>query len=340
MLGLPGAERLATFRNGLTPAPPLTHLTGARPVSFGDGTAEAEMPASRWLLNDAGLIGGGTLAILADIAFGVAVETRIGPRVPFTTAELSLTFLRPARPGGTLSAHGQAIHVGRTVGLSEVFVIDSRGDTLIAHGTSRLSILEPVDGLPEPPADPQPAEIPDYETPDPYLRHPPAGAVLEQEVWNELSGREILERHLRGELPRPAINLLTGIEPVEVGDGSASVRMPASEWLNSPAGRLQGGTITMLADTALMTAVLTTAPAGTAIAGLDLKVNFLRPVSGDGADLLARAQVEHSGRTLAIARARVENSEGKPVMLATGTAMYLPNRPADLGADVELSGGS
>ena len=34
------------------------------------------MPATGWLLNSAGVIGGGTLAIVADIAFGLAVQTR------------------------------------------------------------------------------------------------------------------------------------------------------------------------------------------------------------------------------------------------------------------------
>ncbi|MGH2797386.1 MAG: PaaI family thioesterase [Thermoleophilaceae bacterium] len=337
ILALPGRERLARFRRRLNPAPPLTHLTGARPTGFGDGTADAEMPVSGWLANDAGLIGGGTLAILADIAFGVAVESRIPAAVPYTTAELSLTFLRPARPGATLTGHGQALHVGRTVGLSEVFVLDPRGETLLAHGTSRLSILPPVEGLPpEPEDDPEPPAQPDEAEPDPHLRSPPAGAVVPQELWSELSGREILERHLRGELPPPGIHHLTGIAPTEVGEGTATVRMPATEWLNSPAGRLQGGAIVMLADTAMATAVLTTAPAGTAVAGLDLKANFLRPVFGDGAELTATAEVVHRGRTLAISRARVENAEGKPVLLATGSAMYLPGRPANLGADVEL----
>jgi uncharacterized protein (TIGR00369 family) len=338
MLALPGLERLERWRRDSVARPPLFHLTGARATGFGEGTAVAEMPATGWLCNDAGLIGGGTLAILADIAFGLAVETRIPPATPYTTAELSLTFLRPARPGAALTAHGQAIHVGRTVGLSEVFVLDPRGDALIAHGTSRLSILPPIDELPEPP-DEWPEDVhPEYETPDPFRRPPPDGTVLGQEVWSQLSGVEIMSKHLAGDLPAPAIHHLTGIEPTEVGEGTATVRMPASEWLNSPAGRLQGGTIVMLADQAMLTAVLTTAPAGTAIAGLDLKANFLRPVFGDGGELVARAEVVHSGRTLAIARTRVDNAEGKPVLLATGSAMYLPGRPASLGPEVELSG--
>jgi uncharacterized protein (TIGR00369 family) len=117
------------------------------------------------------------------------------------------------------------------------------------------------------------------------------------------------------------------------------MRMPASEWLNSPARRLQGGTIAMLADAALLVSVVSKAPAGIVTAGLDLKVNFLRPGVADGRDLVATAEVEHSGRTLAISRAVVENADGKPVVLATGTAMYLADGAGAFAADVELSEG-
>ncbi len=65
------------------------------------------MPASGWLAASNGLITGGTLAILADIAFGCSVETELPPGTPYTTAELSLSFLRPARPDGMLTAEGR-----------------------------------------------------------------------------------------------------------------------------------------------------------------------------------------------------------------------------------------
>ena len=337
MLSMSGLQRLNAWRQGTAPWPPLYHLTGARPTGFGEGTAESEMPATGWLTNAAGLLNGGTLAILADIAFGCAVETMLPAATPYTTAELSMSFLRPARPGAMLTAHGQAIHVGRSVGLSEVFVLDPREETLIAHGTSRLQILPRIDELPQPPGDPPVYEPPAHQTADPFQRPPPEGTVIPQRTWAKLPGLEIVERQIRGELPTPAVHELTGIRPVEVGEGSATVVMPATEWLNSPTGWLQGGTIAMLADFAITIAVLTTAPAGQAIAGLDLKVNFLRPVNGDGRELSARARVEHSGRTLAISRATITDADERPVMLATGTTMRLPGRPASLEAGLELA---
>ena len=45
--------------------------------------------------NATGLIPGGLLAVLADAPLGAAMGTTLGPGEWFTTAELSMTFLRP-----------------------------------------------------------------------------------------------------------------------------------------------------------------------------------------------------------------------------------------------------
>ena len=334
LLGLGGLERMETFRKRVAPAPPLHHLTGSRPSNFGAGTAEARMPATGWLLNSAGLVGGGTLAIVADIAFGLAVQTELPPATFYTTAELSLTFLRPVHEGQEIVASGQAIHVGRSVGLSEAFLLTGDPDRMLAHGTSRLSIMPPRDDLPPIPDDMPTLEAPSFDTPDPYLREPPPG-VIPQAEWDALDGHEVVSRQAAGELPPPPIGRLTGLRTVEAGKGTATMALPLSPWLTSPAGTVQGGVTAMLADAALMSAALTTAPRGTSIAGLDLKVNYLRPVFADGTELVARAKVEHSGRTIAIVSAEVVNAQGKRAALATGSAMYLPERPASLG-EVEL----
>jgi uncharacterized protein (TIGR00369 family) len=86
----------------------------------------------------------------------------------------------------------------------------------------------------------------------------------------------------------------------------------------------------MLADSALQSAIQTTAPAGCAVASIDLKVNFLRPVPCDGRDLVSVGTVVHRGRSLVIANAEIVNASGKRVALATGSAMLQPGRPASL----------
>ena len=338
VLGMSGLERLSRFARGETPAPPLSHLTGARVAEVGAGTASASMPSSEWLLNSAGVIGGGVLAVVADIAFGCSIETQLPPATPYTTAELSLTYLKPVHPPGRVTASGQAIHVGRSLALSEAFMIEDDTDRLVAHGTSRCAVLPPLDPAPEPPAEPQPLEPPTDPESDPWRRPPPEGTVIDQELWDSLSGAEILDRQLRGDLPPPPISELTGMRPTEAGDGTATFVLPCTGWLTSPLRTVQGGVTAMLADTAMQVAIQTTTRPGTAIAGLDLKVNYLRPVMPDGRDLTARAQVIHSGRRIAITQARVENADGKPVALATGSSMFLTDRPASLG-EAELAPG-
>ena len=93
----------------------------------------------------------------------------------------------------------------------------------------------------------------------------------------------------------------------------------------------------MLAEASLASAVFSTADAGMATAPLDLKVNFLRPVFPDRRDLTAKSRIVHRGRTLAVAETELTNADGKTVALATGSSMYLPDRPADLGG-AELPG--
>src|SRR5439155_13140330 len=132
---------------------------------------------------------------------------------------------------------------------------------------------------------------------------------------------------MKSELPAPPIAYFTGLRWTEVGEGTATLAIPMTEWMNSPALRIYGGTIAFIADVALAGAVQTTVPARTAFSPLDLKVNFVRPVHADGFDLVARGRVVHRGRTLAVANAELLNHDGKVVALASGSSVILPDRP-------------
>ena len=103
--------------------------------------------------------------------------------------------------------------------------------------------------------------------------------------------------------------------------------MPASLWFCTGFGVFYGGVLTVLADSAINTAVTTTLPPATSFGTLDLKVNFLRPVTPDGRDLFARATVEQRGRTIAVSTARIEDADGRLVAMASGSSMISEGRP-------------
>src|SRR5439155_13217243 len=113
---------------------------------------------------------------------------------------------------------------------------------------------------------------------------------------------------------------------VEVEDGAATFVLPASGWLASPAGTIYGGALAWLADICMSGTVQTTVPARTAFAPLDLKVSFLRPALPDGVPLEARGRVVHRGRTLAVVAVEIVGAGGKPVAVASGSAVILPGR--------------
>jgi uncharacterized protein (TIGR00369 family) len=259
-----------------------------------------------------------------------------------TTAELSMSFLRPVVPaeGATVTGSGQLIHRGRSMGISEAFLFDDE-DQLVSHGTTRCTVFPPVDPIPDPPdVTAPPLDLPPPgSAPDDPLRREVQGDVLPQEMFERRSGLEILRALIEGELPRPPIYHLTGLRAVEAAEEEATVVLPCSKWLSTSAGTIQGGFTAMLAESAMTSAAFSTAAPDTAVAPLDFKVNYLRPVFPDDNDLTAHARILHRGRTLVIAAVEITNAEGKQVALATGSSMYLPGRPANL-VGVELGSGS
>jgi uncharacterized protein (TIGR00369 family) len=323
-LALSGVERMRLTTRGQSAPPPIHHLTGLKPVEAGLGTSTFSMPLTPWLESPIpGLITGGVIAFLADGPLGTAIMTVLPPLGYMTTSDLSLSFLQVGTlDGGTLVGRGRVIHGGRSVALSEVTIEDSSG-RFLAHGTSRGFLLT-APGAPPAPEWSGPAISP---TPDPYLRRPALGRSTPQEIWDRLSGLEALNRCINDRDAAPPIHHLTGIRPIEAAEGSCTFVMPASPWLASPQPILYGGSIALLADAALSGAVMTVSAPGGSFATLDLKVNYLRPVSPDGSQLTARATLVHRGRTMTVATAEVLNSDGKRVALASSTSMLLPHRP-------------
>jgi uncharacterized protein (TIGR00369 family) len=329
---LSGLEQMRAMLAGAAPRPPIGRLTGMHIVEARDGVVAFRMPLSEWLLSPQGAISIGPLTIPADGAVACSILTMLPPATPFTTSELSLRLLAPVEPGGYVTARGRLIQLRKTIGLAEVAVIDEQ-DQLIAHGSTLCFVLPPVTPAADPPSRRFPAEASHADadpSPDPYER-PVRGSVLEQAIWEELSGLEVLEAQLAGALPRSPIHYLTGLTLSAAALDDVTFTMPASPWLCAPLRtRVQGGAVATLGEAALSASIQTRMPPGTALAPIDLKVNYLRPLTADGRPAVARGRVQHAGRRIAVANAEVRDADGRLVALATGSAMVLQGRPASL----------
>jgi uncharacterized protein (TIGR00369 family) len=105
---------------------------GLREVSIGEATLT--MKYREELRNSMGLLQGGILGVLADVAGGVSLYSVLTDplQVVIPTVEFKLNFLRPAK-GGDLIARGRVVHSGRQIAVCQVEVSTENG-VLLATG--------------------------------------------------------------------------------------------------------------------------------------------------------------------------------------------------------------
>jgi uncharacterized protein (TIGR00369 family) len=139
-----------------------------------------------------------------------------------------------------------------------------------------------------------------------------------------MSGLEFLQSIGAGTLARPPALDTLAIDPVEVQEGRVIFEMTPAEWHYNPIGGVHGGVLATLADTALGCAVHSRLPAGTGYSTLEVKLNFVRPVTTATGRIRCVAQVLSLGRRVATADARITDSNGKLYAHATTTCLLFP----------------
>jgi uncharacterized protein (TIGR00369 family) len=313
LLARPGIEQLQMMVDGLAPDPPISRLTGMALESVRGGQAIFTLPLSGWLAGLDGWVTPGILSIPADAAMACSIMSGLPAWTPFTTSEMTLRFLRPVPAHGRVRATGRVISRGSPATLAEASLTDEQG-SLLVHASSLCVTQAPT----SPPATPSADAAPPApeEGLDPWQR--PAPAPPEPGAW---SGLERLRASIEGELV-PPVHRLTGVGIVSAEPGQVEAALPASPWFCAPPpGRLQGGVVTLLAETALFGAIRSVAAAGTTIHPAEIKLNFLRPLASDGRLATARGELVQSGRRIAVARVEVADADGRAVAVATGSAL-------------------
>ncbi len=121
---------------------------------------------------------------------------------------------------------------------------------------------------------------------------------------------------------------LLGMEIEALESNSALVTLTVSPTMFNPFGTVHGGILCDLADMAMGTAFATTLAAGEGLATIELKINFLRPVSTG--KLHAQARVVHRGRSTGLVECEIVNEQGKLVAKANSTCMVVTDGRATL----------
>jgi uncharacterized protein (TIGR00369 family) len=153
------------------------------------------------------------------------------------------------------------------------------------------------------------------------FRWPDPGRFVEP--IQKLSGLDFMRAFLAGDLPAPPFMELLGIRIVSVDPGSVAFEFEPAEYMYSPLGNVHGGIVTVLLDTAMGCSFHTTLPAGVGYTTLELKVNFLRPVTSKVGTLRAEGHVVHSGSRVATTEARLFDKGKKLHAHASSTLLIL-----------------
>jgi uncharacterized protein (TIGR00369 family) len=137
----------------------------------------------------------------------------------------------------------------------------------------------------------------------------------------ELCGLDYVRLIFAGELPPPPISTLMGFRGVEAERGRAVFEIVPREEHYNPIGSVHGGVALTLLDSAMGCAVHTLLDAGVGYTTLEVKANFVRPITVETGLVTCEGVVVHGGSRVATAEGRVTDAAGK--LLAHGTTTCL-----------------
>ena len=140
-----------------------------------------------------------------------------------------------------------------------------------------------------------------------------------------MSGIDYLKAIQSGELPPPPIAALIGMEITEVSEGRVVFSAEPAEYHYNPLGTVHGGIAATLLDSAMGCAVQSLLPAGTGYTTLEIKVNYLRPITSATGTVTCEGKIIHLGGRVATAEARLTDATGK--LYAHGTTTCILLRP-------------
>jgi acyl-CoA thioesterase len=118
-----------------------------------------------------------------------------------------------------------------------------------------------------------------------------------------------------------------GIEPLEVGEGIARIRLPFRKELTNPAGKLHGGVIATVADSAMAMAVGSVLGEPARHSTVKLEIKYKAPVTSG--EIIAEATIQRRKQSVFLGEAVIKDGNGQIVAIAKATFMVMNHTPED-----------
>ena len=151
-------------------------------------------------------------------------------------------------------------------------------------------------------------------------------AIALQARRNE-SGLTYLKNVVAGLYPGAPIASLMDLRLAEVERGRAVFETTPAECHYNPMGTVHGGLAATLLDSATGCAVHSCLEAGDLYTTIELKLNYLRPMTIETGPVRGIATIVHISRTIGLAEARVVDRDDAIYAFATATCLIRRGEP-------------
>ena len=154
-----------------------------------------------------------------------------------------------------------------------------------------------------------------------------AGRPLVPSFARPGTGLEYLQKILAGEYAWVPIGDHLGFRLHQVEHGKVVILgRPDSRSFNL-LSTVHGGWTAAILDTAMALSNLSTLDADRSFTTLDIRINYLRPITAETGEVVATGSVIQGGRKIAYCEAKLADRAGKLLAHGTGSLLMLPRAP-------------
>jgi uncharacterized protein (TIGR00369 family) len=148
------------------------------------------------------------------------------------------------------------------------------------------------------------------------------------EAFHRLSGLEIFQEMIAGRLPAPPIAGTLDFRMSECEAGRVVFEGTPRHAFDNPLGTVHGGWAATLLDSAMACAVQSCLKQGQSYTTVEMKLNYVRPITEATGKVRCEGKIVSLGKTLATSEGRLVDAAGKLLAHGTETCLIFAARPA------------